>query len=170
MTFPGAIAPLIRRTIWSLDPAIVIDGLATMEERIAASVRAERQSAIVFSALAGMALAIAAIGVYGVGAYAAVQRTREIGIRMALGAARRDVRRLVHAQTIPPMLAGLAFGLAGAWATTRLLESHLYGVTPLDPVAFSAAAIVLLGVALLAGHLPARRAMKVDPLSALRTE
>jgi ABC-type antimicrobial peptide transport system permease subunit len=132
--------------------------------------RAERDSALVFGLLAVAALAIAAIGVYGVAAYAMAQRTKEIGIRVALGAAKRDVSRLVVSQTLWPTLIGIAVGIGGASLATRLVASMVYGVTPLDPSTFAVAVLALVAVALAATWVPVRRATRIDPLTALRYE
>ena len=113
---------------------------------------------------------MAAIGIYGVAAYAIVQRTKEIGIRVALGAARRDVVRLVVSQTLAPTMIGIAIGVAAAVIATRLVASMVYGVTPLDPATFAMAVFVLVSVALAATWLPARRATRMDPLIALRSQ
>jgi ABC-type antimicrobial peptide transport system permease subunit len=160
----------VRRQIWAVDRNIVIDELSSMDERIAASIRSERRSAWLFALFAMAALAIATIGVYGVAAYSMTQRTKEIGIRMALGAGRADVSKLVILQTLVSILVGIAIGLTGALTATRLIASRLYGVTPLDPATFLGAALVLVSIALAAGYIPARRAMTIDPLVALRTE
>ena len=141
-----------------------------MGERVAATVRTERDSAWLFGLFGVAAMLMAAIGVYGVAMYAIAQRTKEIGIRMALGAARRDVSRLVVWQTLGPTLVGVACGLAAASLATRVVATMVYGVTPLDPVTFAGAALTLLNVALIASYLPARRAMRIDPLTALRCE
>ena len=113
---------------------------------------------------------LAAIGVHGLLSYNVAQRRQEIGIRMALGAARQDVRRLVVSQTLWPTLIGIAVGVAAAAALTRFVASMVYGVTPLDPTTFGACVIVLVGVALAATWMPARRAARIDPLVALRYE
>ena len=149
---------------------LVDDVPDTMDERVAASVRSERQSAVLFGLFAIVALGIAAVGVYGVAAYAMAQRTKEIGIRMALGAAWRDVAGLVISQALWPTLAGIAAGLAGAVGATRFVASMLYGVTPLDPGTFAGTTVVLAGVALAATYVPARRATGIDPLISLRYE
>jgi putative ABC transport system permease protein len=167
---PRSIAPLVRREIWAVDRNIVIDELGSMDERIAASIRSERRSAWLFALFAMAALAIATIGVYGVAAYSMAQRTKEIGIRMALGAGRADVSKLVILQTLGPILAGIAIGLMGALMATRLIASRLYGVATLDPATFLSAGFILVSIALAASYVPARRAMTVDPLVALRTE
>jgi putative ABC transport system permease protein len=167
---PLRLAPAVRKAIWAIDPDIVISEVATMDERVAQTIRAERDSAVLFGLFAVAALVMAAIGVYGVAAYAIVQRTKEIGIRIALGAARRDVSRLVVSQTLVPTLIGVAVGIAGAAMVTKLVGSMVYGLTPLDPATFAAAILVLVSVALGATWLPARRAMRVDPLTALRSQ
>jgi predicted permease len=167
---PRSIAPVVRREIWAVDRNIVVDELSSMDERVAASLRSERQSALLFGLFAIVALSIAAIGVYGVAAYAMAQRTKEIGIRLALGAGRTELAKLVILQTLGSTLVGIGIGLTGALAATRLIASRLYGVTALDPATFLGAAIVLVSIALGASFVPARRAMTVDPLVALRTE
>jgi putative ABC transport system permease protein len=117
-----------------------------------------------------LALVLAVTGVYGVTAFSVAQRTREIGVRMALGAQAADVFRLVLAQSLKVIASGVIIGLIGALALTRLMTSLLFGVSPSDPVTFAAISLLLVGVALLACWIPARRATKVDPMVALRSE
>lgn len=167
---PMRLAPAVRREVWAVNPDIVISEVATMDERVAATIRAERDSALLFGLFAVAALVMAAIGVYGVAAYSIVQRTKEIGIRIALGAARRDVSRLVISQALAPTAIGIALGVAGAAFATRLVASMVYGLTPLDPATFVLAVFVLISVALSATWLPARRATRMDPLTALRRQ
>jgi putative ABC transport system permease protein len=123
-----------------------------------------------FSTFGVIALVLASIGVYGVLSYSVSQRTQEIGVRMALGAARPDVLRLILGQGLRLAAVGVGVGLLGAFGTTRFLRTVLYNVTPTDPVSFGAVAIFLTLVALVASYVPARRAMAVDPLVALRNE
>ena len=165
---PLRLAPEVRRTIWSIDPNIVIHEIASMNQRTAIGMRAERDSALLFGLFAVAALVMAAIGVYGVASYALAQRRREIGIRVALGAARADVRRLVVSQALWPTLGGIAIGLGLAAMLTRLVSSMVYGVTPLDTMTFAGAALVLVSVALAATWAPSRRATRIDPVVAMR--
>lgn len=163
-------AAALRSALREVDPEQTISSLTTMEEVIARKHAMPRFYALIFGGFAGLGLLISAIGVYGVTAYSVAQRTHEIGIRMALGAGRRDVLDLVVSQGMRLVLLGVAFGLVGAMAATRALSSLLYGVTPTDPVTFGAVTLLLGGVALLACYLPALRATKVDPMVALRCE
>jgi putative ABC transport system permease protein len=167
---PLRLAPEVRQTIWAVNPNIVINEMVTMSQRVAGALRAERDGALLFGLFALAALVMAAIGVYGVAAYTTVQRTKEIGIRVALGAARQDVWRLVVWQTLWPTLIGVAVGVAAATMLTRLIASMVYGVTPLDPTTFVVGAVVLVSVALAATWMPARRAIRIDPLVAIRYE
>jgi putative ABC transport system permease protein len=167
---PLRLAPEVRRTIWAINPNIVITDIASMNARVAVGMRSERDSALLFGLFAITALVMAAIGVYGVAAYAIAQRTKEIGIRVALGAARHDVSRLIMSQTLWPTLIGMAIGVAAAAMLTRFVASMIYGVTPLDPVAFAVGAVGLVSVAIAATWMPARRAMRIDPLVALRCD
>jgi len=167
---PLRLAPEVRRTIWAINPNIVINEIATMNARVGFGMRAERDSAILFGLFALTALVMAAIGVYGVAAYAIAQRTKEIGIRIALGATRHDVRRVVISQTFWPTLMGIFVGVAAAAVLTRLVASMVYGVTPLDPASFAVGVVVLVSVALAATWMPVRRAIRIDPLVALRLE
>jgi ABC-type antimicrobial peptide transport system permease subunit len=125
---------------------------------------------VLLSVFGGVALLLTVVGLYGVIAYSIVQRTREIGIRVALGANRRDVLRLVLGQGLKLTLTGAAIGLVGAFGVTRLIQDLLYGVSATDPIAFAVVTILLALVALAACYIPARRAMRVDPMEALRYE
>jgi ABC-type antimicrobial peptide transport system permease subunit len=138
-----------------------------MEERHAGTLAESRFQAGLLAAFAACALVLTAVGLYGVIAYGVAQRTREIGVRLALGASAGSVVRLVAAQTAGVALPGTALGLAGAWAAGRALSSLLYGVGPHDPASLVLAALVLLAIAAAAGALPARRAAGIDPTRAL---
>jgi putative ABC transport system permease protein len=129
-----------------------------------------RFQAGLLSLFGALALLLAACGIYGVLAYAVTQRQREIGVRMALGAQRRNVLSLVIGQGMKWVVTGAALGIAGALALTRVIRSLLYGVTPTDPLTFAGVSVLLVGVALLACYLPARRASRIDPMEALRYE
>src|SRR5690348_16550008 len=141
-----------------------------MDEAVAASVAQPRFRMLLLVLFAMAATLIATCGIYGLMAYAVAQRRREIGLRMALGADRREVLRLVLAHALRIVVVGLVVGLAGAAAVTRVLQRFLFGVTPTDPLAFSVVTLLLMAVALIAAWLPARRATRIDPWAALRTE
>jgi ABC-type antimicrobial peptide transport system permease subunit len=141
-----------------------------MDEVLAGSFAARRLSMILLGIFAALALVLSCVGIYGVISYLFGQRTREIGVRMALGAQRSDVMRLVLGEGAKMALVGVAAGIAAALGLTRLMAGELFGVTAQDPLTFGAVAIVLTLVALLACYLPARRALRVDPMVALRYE
>jgi predicted permease len=167
---PESMAAQLRRTVWSVDPELAVARLRTMEEVIRESTSPRRFSLLLLGSFALLALVLAAIGIYGVISYAVVRRVHEIGIRMALGAQERDVMKLVLKQSMAQLGAGIAIGIAGALAVTRLLGSLLYGVRPTDPTTIGGVVVLLAGVAVAASLIPARRAMKVDPMVALRYE
>jgi len=167
---PSSATSAIREQLFALDKNLPLYNIATMEELIATSVAQPRLNLSLLAAFAALALALAAVGVYGVMAYAVSQRTQEIGIRLALGALPRDVLKQVLADGGRLILCGLAFGLFAAVALTRLMASLLFGVPAHDPLTLGAAAALLALIALAACYIPARRATRVDPIVALRYE
>lgn len=164
------LAPAIRQAIWSVDKDQPIVRVATMDQRLASSAAERRFALVLFEAFAFVAVVLVAIGLYGVLSASVTERTREIGVRLALGAQKRDVLFLILRQGLTLTLAGVSFGLLASWAVTRLLTNLLYGVSATDPLVFGGVASLLIMVALLACYIPARRAMKVDPLVILRYE
>lgn len=167
---PSDLAAQVRQAVQSLEPNLPLTSVRTMNELIGNSLYAARMGAVLIGVFGMLALLLAAVGVYGVMAYSVSQRTREIGIRMALGAQRSDVLKLVLREGMTLVAAGAALGLIGALVMSRLLVSFLYGVSPVDRATFVATAAVLAVAAFAANLIPARRAMKVDPLVALRYE
>jgi macrolide transport system ATP-binding/permease protein len=167
---PASLLESARRELRALDPQLPATNIRTLEEQRRNSLYSERVTALLLSAFGALALLLAALGIYGVMAYAVAQRTREFGIRMTLGARAGDVLRLMLRQGARLIGAGVALGLTGAFAATRLIRSFLYQVSYTDPMAFVFAALLLIAVALLACYIPARRATKVDPMVALRCE
>ena len=168
---PAALVPgAIREAVRKLNSENVVYDAKPMEEIIADSLAGQRFSMILLSVFAVIALLLSSIGIFGVISYAVAQRTREIGIRMALGAQRSVVLRLMLSEGMKMALVGVAIGVALALGLTRLLASQLYGVSVTDPITFTGVAIILVGVALCACYIPARRAMRVDPMVALRYE
>jgi predicted permease len=167
---PHSLISGVTKEVAAMDSDLPVFGVKTMQEYLSASVATPRFSTTLLSIFAGMALVLTLVGLYGVMSYSVAQRTNEIGIRLALGAQSRDVLLMVVKQGSRLILLGLAIGLLGAYALTRLISSLLFGVTAKDPFTFGAAAVVLALVALLACYIPAWRATKVDPLQALRYE
>src|SRR6185503_7551768 len=165
-----AVAPATREVIRTLDPQQPIGEISTMESLLSTSVARSRFSASLLAVFSVVALVMAAVGIYGVMSYSVLQRTHEIGVRMALGAQRFDVLKLVVTKGIVLALIGVAVGLAASFAVTRLLSTLLFEVTTTDAVTFAAVSVGLFVVTLLACYLPARRATRVDPLKALRYE
>jgi len=163
-------APAIRQAAARFDRSAALYGMRPMEAIVAGSVARQRMAMILLSVFSTLALVLAAIGVYGVIAYLAGQRTHEIGVRIALGATRGNVLRLVLGQGMRIALAGIGTGIVAALGLTRLLSTMVYGVGATDPVTFGSVAVLLTGVALLASYVPARRAMKIDPMAALRRD
>jgi putative ABC transport system permease protein len=167
---PASLAPAVRREVQQLDRAQPVFHVRTMPELLARSVAQRRFNMLLLGVFALVALLLAAVGIYGVMSYTVAQRTHEIGVRLALGAQRSDVLRLVVGQGLRLVLVGVAAGLCAAFALSRVLASLLYNVSATDPATFAVVAFLLTIIALLACYLPARRATKVDPLIALRAE
>ncbi len=167
---PKALVPSIRSELAQLDKNLPMARILTMDEIMSSSVAKPRLQTVLLGIFGALAMVLAGVGIYGVMSYSVSQRRHEIGVRMALGAERRDVLKLVVGQGMALTGVGVALGLAGAIALTRFISSLLYGVKPTDPPTFIAVSVLLTGVALLATYIPARRAAKVDPMVALRYE
>lgn len=167
---PTRLAATVQKAMQEIDPDQPAYHVATMQELMADSVAERRLAMILIGVFAGLAVLLAAIGTYGVLAYSVVQRTHEIGIRMALGAERAHVLRMVAREGLTLAALGVVLGVAGALGLTRLIASMLYAVRPADPWTFASASLLMVAVALVASYLPARRAAKVDPMVALRYE
>jgi putative ABC transport system permease protein len=167
---PGALAPMIRREVAALDPDLPVEHIKTMRDRFGDATWRTRLSADLLALFAAVALALAAIGLYGVMAQAVEQRAREIGVRLALGAARASIFTLVMRRALSSTIGGIAAGGVLALISTRFLEPLLYRVSRNNPAMFALDAAILLGVSILAACIPARRASRVDPLTSLRAE
>ena len=167
---PLSLASTVRATVWEIDKDQPVSNINSMEDVLSTSIARQRFSMLLLSIFAALALVLAAVGIYGVMSYSVAQRTREIGIRMALGARSGDVLKLVIGRGMKMAVLGVTIGLAAAFALTRFMESLLFGVSATDPVTFALIASLLTLVALLACYLPARRATKVDQITALRYE
>lgn len=167
---PVAIAASLRDTVWSLDPELAVGSVRTMEDVISSSTANRRFSLVLIGLFAVLALLLAAVGIYAVLTYSVAQRTREIGVRIALGARRADVFLMVLEQSLRVTVVGLCFGVAGALALTSVLRNLLYEVRATDPFTFLTVLAVLTTVSLLASYFPAHRAVRIDPMVTLRSE
>jgi putative ABC transport system permease protein len=167
---PEAALPLIERLLRDFDPDLAIYNVLPYRDIVRGALYSQRMNAELFSVVALLGLALAAAGIFSVMNLAVTRRTREIGIRMAIGAHRTDIARLVIGKALTPVALGLAGGLLATLAMTRLVRSLLHGVQATDPLSFTTATGVLVAAALLAAYLPARRAAAVDPLTSLRSE
>jgi len=167
---PQAVVASVRQKIAELDPNLAITGILSLDDVVATSVAQPRLTMQLAGVFAALALLLSAVGIYGVMAYSVVQRSREMGIRMALGAQRRDIMKLVLGDGLMLALAGVAAGGIASLFLTRLLVTLLFGVGAIDPWTLAAVISLLVGTALLACYIPARRGMRVDPLVVLREE
>jgi putative ABC transport system permease protein len=167
---PLGLVNAVRNEVWALDRDLPVSQIKTMDQLMSDAVAEPRAYTLLLGALGAIALLLAAVGIYGVMAYAVTQRTHEIGVRMALGAQSGAVLRLVVGAGMKLALLGMAIGLLAAFALTRLMSKLLFDVSATDPVTFAQIALLLMGVAFLSCYLPARRATKVDPIAALRCE
>ena len=166
----AALATAAAGAIRAIDPDVPVYDVATMRDRLAEALSTQRANMALMGVFAALALLLAAIGIFGVIAYMVSRRSLEIGIRMALGAQRRDVLKMVLGHGMILALAGIAIGLGGALAATRALRTLLFEISPSDPWTLAAAAVLFAGVAAAACYIPARRAVRVDPMTALRHE
>ncbi len=167
---PASIMKLVRRNVQEIDSREVIYGVQTMDQVLAGALAPRRLSMILLGVFAGLALVLACVGIYGVVSYLVGQRTHEIGLRIALGAQRSDVMRLVIGEGAKMALAGVVAGIVAAFGLTRLMANQLFGVTAHDPLTYVAVAVLLMMVALIACYVPARRAVRLDPVAALRCD
>jgi putative ABC transport system permease protein len=166
----AALVENVKRQVWSLDSQIPISSIQSMDDLLAVSVAKQRFNMLLLGIFAVLAVALAGVGIYGMIAYRVNQRTHEIGVYMALGAQQRDVLRLVMKDGVKLGLLGIVLGLAGAIALTRVMVSLLFEVKPTDPATLIGVALLLAAVALLACYIPARRALSIHPMTALRRE
>jgi putative ABC transport system permease protein len=169
-TEPTTMASSIQAVIHTIDPDLPVYQIRSMNQVLERSIMTRRATMILLGGFATLAVVLAAVGIYGVISYGVIQRTREIGLRMALGAEPGQVMRLILRQGMSLILAGVSVGLIGAFALTRVISSMLFEVSATDPITFVGVPFVLTAIALLACYLPARRAMRVDPMAALRCE
>jgi putative ABC transport system permease protein len=169
-SLPSGFMDAVKRELAAVDATLAMSQVYSMEEIMGRSIASQRFNMLLVGLFAGLGLLLAGVGIYGVVSYSVAQRTNEIGIRIALGARAADVLRLVLKNGLALASAGVAIGLLGSFALTRLMKGLLFGVSATDPITFAAIALLLIGVALVAALVPARRAAKVDPMLALRRE
>jgi len=167
---PATLAATVRQTVWEIDKDQPVSNIRTMEEILLQSIARQRFSMLLLAIFAGVALILAAVGIYGVMSYSVAQRTHEIGIRMALGAQTGTVLKLAVGYGLKLVVAGVVIGLIAAFALTRVMSTLLFGVTATDPATFTLISLLLIAVATIASYIPARRATKVNPIIALRYE
>jgi ABC-type antimicrobial peptide transport system permease subunit len=167
---PAGLAEALRRQVYAIDPAMAIYNEETMDEHIRTAYFLPRVAAMLFGVFGGIGLVLAAVGLYGVMSYAVSRRTREIAIRMAVGARPGEVERLIVRQGMTLACIAVALGWPAAWMLSKLAASYLYGIQPHDAITFSAVPLMLAAIALAACWIPARRAATVNPMDALRVE
>ena len=167
---PAGVIPALRRAVTEVDPRVPIASVVTLERQVADAVRTDRIFAQLVGGFGALALLLACVGLYGVVSQAVARRTNEVGIRMALGASRRDIMMMILREAGGLVGVGLLIGLPASALASRLIASQLFGVGTADPPTLGLAAAVLASIAILAGYLPARRASRLDPNAALRTE
>ena len=167
---PGSLTSAVREAIGSLDRAVPVTEVQTMDDVVAGANAGPRFTLVLLATFATVALVLAAVGIYGVISYAVSRRTHEIGVRMALGATPSTVLRLIIGEGMRVVAIGVVAGLAGALVVTRLMTTVVYGVRVTDPMTYAGVAALLTAVALLASYIPARRATRIDPLTAMRTD
>jgi ABC-type antimicrobial peptide transport system permease subunit len=167
---PAAIFPAVRAAVRDVDPTLSVVNLRTQDDQLDRNHGQELLFARFSGFFGALALGLACVGLYGLMSYSVLRRTGEIGLRMALGALPGHVMRMIVRESLALVCVGVVLGLAGAYAGSRVIATMLFGITPTDPLTYGAVALILIGIALLAALLPARRAAKVDPMTALRTE
>jgi putative ABC transport system permease protein len=167
---PASMAATVRKAVWEIDKDQPVSNIQTMDQILAESIARQRFSMLVLAIFAAVALVLAGVGIYGVMSYSVAQRTHEIGIRMALGAQTGAVLKLAVGYGMKLVIAGIAIGLIAAFALTRVMSTLLFGVTATDPTTFTLISLLLIGVAVIASYIPARRATRVNPIIALRYE
>jgi putative ABC transport system permease protein len=167
---PAALVPAVKNAVWSFDRNLPISDVQTMDSVVRLVNQQPRFELLLLAAFAAIALLLAAVGIYGVMSYSVSRRTHEIGIRMSLGASRANVVGLVVTQGMKLALAGAAAGVLGALLLSRLMTKLLYGVRPTDPLTFVTVSLGLVAIAFAASYIPARRATRIDPVTALRYE